>query len=298
MDARRQRIIFLIIGLFFVAGVGLFLTAQFSPASNTSRALNGSDISLPELPTPPKELDPKLASSLRDMLEVYVRDGESAARDYSVRNHLIDDKDVVHVTLELDTSDPTAQQEIVRELEKRGVTIEAAHVSSLSIAFTLAQAASALEIPTPGPGTPFVLPTAVDASIVPRSLLEELAGLKHVKLVRLPDFAVPPDLVFATSQPTNEAKAVIKADEWHSAGITGKDVKVGIIDMDYLGYEDMLGTSLPKNVHTKSFGRDQSAELAQSWDLAHQSHGTACAEVIHALAPDAELYLGDIRQRS
>jgi subtilisin family serine protease len=296
MDARRQRTIFILFGLLFVLGLGLFAVARLSPSASLAPSGNtGAGPVLPALPTPPKEIDPKLASVLGQLLEVYVRDGSEAARDFSRRNFLTDEHDVVHVTLELDTEDPAVQQEIVEQLERRGVEIEAIHSRSLSISFTVEQAAATLDFPTPGPGTPFVLPTAINASSIPKNLLEELAALKHVTLVRLPNTTIPPDTSFsnppAFAEPTNEAITVIKADAWHQKGITGKGVKVGILDMGYLSYQEMLGVSLPQNVHVKSFGRIENMVLTTRWDLSHQAHGTACAEVIHALAPDAELYL-------
>ena len=84
----------------------------------------------------------------------------------------------------------------------------------------------------------------------------------------------------------SEAVAVIGADKWQEAGITGAGVKVGVIDSGFGGYKDLLGTELPEQVSTKSF-QDGMAEVGDT-DIVH---GTACAEVIHDVAPGAELFL-------
>ena len=79
--------------------------------------------------------------------------------------------------------------------------------------------------------------------------------------------------------------SAIGADAWHQAGYTGQGVKVGILDLGFAGYQELLGTALPAEIVGRAFGA--SAELGESG----QPHGTACAEIVHAVAPGAELYL-------
>jgi hypothetical protein len=76
----------------------------------------------------------------------------------------------------------------------------------------------------------------------------------------------------------------IGAGAWHDVGLTGSGVKVAIIDLGFKGYTALLGTDLPQSVTYQNFGC--------SSDLANQSeHGTAVAEIVHEVAPGAELYL-------
>jgi uncharacterized protein YceK len=77
----------------------------------------------------------------------------------------------------------------------------------------------------------------------------------------------------------------INADKQHSLGTTGKGVKVAIVDFGFAGYEDLLGTELPQNVTVRSFRAD--GDITGGGEV----HGTACAEIVHDVAPDAELYL-------
>jgi subtilisin family serine protease len=74
------------------------------------------------------------------------------------------------------------------------------------------------------------------------------------------------------------------AARWHAAGHTGRGVRVVVLDTGFHGYRDHLGKHLPAKVETKSFRFDGDIE-------AGRSHGLACAAVIHALAPAAELVL-------
>lgn len=84
--------------------------------------------------------------------------------------------------------------------------------------------------------------------------------------------------------------ALTGASALHAQGITGKGVKVGIIDEDFFAYERLLGRGLPEGVVTKSFHPDGlKGEL-------ETGHGTAVAELVHAMAPDAQLYLVNAEQ--
>ncbi|MCK4732288.1 MAG: S8 family serine peptidase, partial [Methanophagales archaeon] len=65
---------------------------------------------------------------------------------------------------------------------------------------------------------------------------------------------------------------------------------VAIVDLGFEGYEDLLGTELPANVTVRSFRVDGDI-TGGGLPILDRVHGTACAEVVHDVAPDAELYL-------
>lgn len=71
--------------------------------------------------------------------------------------------------------------------------------------------------------------------------------------------------------------------QWHQKGHRGKGIKVAILDSGFRGYKAHLGKALPNRVSTRSFRRDGNLEAKAS------QHGILCAEVIHAVAPEAEL---------
>jgi subtilisin family serine protease len=64
-------------------------------------------------------------------------------------------------------------------------------------------------------------------------------------------------------------------------------VKIAILDSGFRGYHDFLGTILPERVTARSFRGDGNLEAKDS------QHGILCGEVIHALAPDADLLLAN-----
>jgi subtilisin family serine protease len=74
---------------------------------------------------------------------------------------------------------------------------------------------------------------------------------------------------------------------WHAAGVRGSGVKVAVLDSGFRGYRSFLGASLPATVTTRSFRADGNLEAKDS------QHGILCGEVIHALAPAAELLLAN-----
>ena len=100
----------------------------------------------------------------------------------------------------------------------------------------------------------------------------------------------PPD-VGAVSRRRVEAEAGVRAigaERLHAAGVTGRGVKVGILDFGFQGYESLMRRGeLPRPVAQRAF--NQSGRLENG-----EVHGTACAEIIHAVAPDVELYLAAV----
>jgi subtilisin family serine protease len=75
----------------------------------------------------------------------------------------------------------------------------------------------------------------------------------------------------------------VGVERWHREGFRGKGVKVAVLDSGFRGWRDHLGKSLPEKVTVKSFRADADLEARDS------QHGILCGEVVHALAPDAEL---------
>ena len=101
-----------------------------------------------------------------------------------------------------------------------------------------------------------------------------------------PSAPVPPSAMPAVLA-RQKHLAALGLEPWQAAGATGKGVKIAILDTGFHGYHDHLGKALPAHVTTHSFRRDGNMEARDS------QHGILCAEVIHAIAPDAELLLAD-----
>ena len=133
--------------------------------------------------------------------------------------------------------------------------------------------------------------TALDESTIqawlPVDSLESITENDSVYFVRLPMYAeLFGDLRVGNSD--TEALDDMNVDAWHAAGIKGDGIKVAIIDGGFIGYESLLGTDLPTTVTPKNFTDGE----ADPGDVdTGTEHGTACAEIIHDIAPEAELYL-------
>jgi subtilisin family serine protease len=113
---------------------------------------------------------------------------------------------------------------------------------------------------------------------IPVSALTNLANDPSIRFVRQPRKPAP--------QVVSEGVSLINADDWQSAGFNGSGVKVGMLDVGFAGYTGLLGTELPSSVTVQSFSIFGIESYIE--------HGTACAEIIHDVAPGAQLYLTNI----
>jgi len=118
--------------------------------------------------------------------------------------------------------------------------------------------------------------------LVPYNRIQELAKLPNIGFVQIP-LAPEPTVIIS------EGVGTMNAGYYHNAGYKGQGVKVAIIDGGFQGYSDLLGTELPSSVTVKSFYNS----ITGNGDITGggEVHGTACAEIVHDVAPEAELYL-------
>jgi subtilase family protein/hemolysin type calcium-binding protein/uncharacterized protein DUF11/WD40 repeat protein len=112
---------------------------------------------------------------------------------------------------------------------------------------------------------------------------DRLAAAAHdpaVARVRAPGLHAAEDV-------TSTGVYAINAQVWQTAGFTGAGVKIGVIDLGFYGYARLLSTELPAAVTTQDFCGGRLATPPAIGD----DHGTAVAEIVHDVAPDAQLYL-------
>ena len=81
--------------------------------------------------------------------------------------------------------------------------------------------------------------------------------------------------------------AKLGIERWHRQSRRGQGVKIAILDSGFRDYRQFLGKGLPAKVTVRSFRKDQNLEARDS------QHGILCGEVLHALAPEAELLLAN-----
>jgi len=188
----------------------------------------------------------------------------------------------------------SAASQIATALPSSARNTLAAVADALGVPFSAATSTVTVVLePRPGTGSASTVaalsslgisPSAIDSSssLVKATVpLAELASLAS-KLTGVSFFRAP-YIPFLLGTPT-EGTAAIGADAFHSAGITGTGVKVAIIDLGFVGLTQAQARGdLPYSAIQN--------DLTGTGLATGYSHGTAVAEVIHDIAPDAQLHL-------
>ena len=112
---------------------------------------------------------------------------------------------------------------------------------------------------------------------VPISNLPRLTDIPGVSFVRTP---MKPQM----NRVTSEGVENTQANKIHSLGIRGAGVKVGIIDFEF-------GKALEAGAQGDFPSKWQYVDYTDEGIYTGDAHGTACAEIVHDIAPDAELIL-------
>lgn len=112
---------------------------------------------------------------------------------------------------------------------------------------------------------------------VPIAALSRVTAIKGVRFVRPPTREHLDAIAGEEVNASNAAASIQK-------GWTGKGVNIAIIDGGFKGYEARIAEGeLPASLKTRNFCDDGFTELTE--------HGTAVAEIVHEMAPRAQLYL-------
>jgi subtilisin family serine protease len=109
------------------------------------------------------------------------------------------------------------------------------------------------------------------------SIEEMITDIEEIKHARLP-------LQFFRQGDITQGVDLTGAASFHNAGFTGSGIKVAVIDS---GFKDLdkaqLSGDLPYDIRTFDF--------TDTGIATEYLHGTACAEILHDMAPQAELHL-------
>lgn len=214
----------------------------------------------------------KVDSKILDIAKIYQQQGrgaaEQAARDYG----LLNTANEVLLTLILADNNTAPVEAKIKELNGRVV---ATYENTIEMAISLDA-------------------VAVAAQNNPVAQLAAFNTVQQIQITRSPAIQRPyspgmnTSVLRAQMAPVvSEGVRVIGADQWQAAGITGKGVKVGIIDLGFAGYQQLLGQELPANVQARSF--TSTNDITGGGEV----HGTACTEIVHAVAPEAEIYIAN-----
>jgi hypothetical protein len=206
--------------------------------------------------------------SYMDLLVAYDKGGLDNVQKLAKQRGLINSKNELVATLVL--ADVTAADQVVTDLATLGVNAypPVDQDGLLSIGIPLDTLAN------------FQSPDTLIKFFIAISQVKNVGGIKlqiphapAAHITNLPYFkGVGPSIVGATA--------------WQKAGITGKGVRVGVLDMGFGGIKGLMnGKDLPTAAHLHT--NLTIAEL----DAQDETHGTECAQVVHGAAPDAEMYV-------
>ncbi|MBN1940509.1 MAG: S8 family serine peptidase [Candidatus Aminicenantes bacterium] len=145
-----------------------------------------------------------------------------------------------------------------------------------------------------GPGRPSVIPSRI-ASLGGRVELEEGFEIQALLPPAAVEFLAGDPLVSRLRLPVRPVEAAVQSEGVPRSGAQAwsdipsfrapeDPVKIAVLDLGFQGYQTRQGSELPSNVVVSSFRSD--GDIA-----AGTSHGTACAEIIHDMAPEAKIYL-------
>lgn len=199
--------------------------------------------------------DAELGSIYKDFLLTLQEEGQDGALSKAETWGLLTpDGKSLKVSLVLDTEEHDI---LTAQLEAAGLTVVNAYANQINISVPIALIIQQLETDNPG------------------AIFQQLSELEHVIAVRFPQTKE-----IDSSNIEGEGIQVVGADAWHQAGYTGEGIRIGVLDLGFSGYENLLGQELPDQVGFAQFG----------WFDPDEVHGAACAEIVHEVAPDAQLF--------
>jgi subtilisin family serine protease len=205
-----------------------------------------------------------------DFVIAHEEGGLEGARQLALERQLLTSDNTLRLVLILDTTNTSL---VEPQLTAAGARILRSHENEMEI------------------GLPLSLLLELTTSEEALAQLVQLAHLEHVVSVRAPDYApANPGPQSRQNQSPNQVEGVdiTSASAWHAAGLSGAGIKIGIIDPQGFGrYQDLTGASLPPA--DRLFISPYYDPLFLNQDTG--PHGTASAEIIHAMAPGAALYL-------
>lgn len=233
-------------------------------------------------PSSARNLD-KVDEVFLRLLVVYQTQGLDAARQFARDQGLMTSKEEVRVTLVLDSADPAVVDGTALAAGRLGGRVTATFGNQVEL---VVPAQTAIE---------YGKQTAQGAT-GQQSFFADLAGFAHVRDIRRTPLVQPMQTATSATPSAgrvqggkSEGIALVSATAWQQAGITGKGIKLGVIDVGFNRYQQFLTGA---RYTARSFRSDGAFEDEQTDD--ENVHGTACTEIVHEMAPDAELYLARI----
>lgn len=241
-----------------LVGIGLILTAALLlilPAKEKQQAAFDY-VDLPPLDDYQKDSHAKMESVLYRLAKVYASAGLGEAKEFAGKRGVEMDGDSIRVVLEARAFENSAEETKLAAKIVRALIVNSGGKIETSYRQSI-------------------------QGYVPLAAVLDLAEVEAVRYIRRPGKL--------NLLETSEGVLATGANRWQSLSPyhTTGDVKVCVLDAGFMNYQYLLGTELPASVITKSFRSD--GDLYAGID-----HGTACAEIVHDMAPGARMWLVNI----
>jgi len=220
--------------------------------------------------------DPKVGSAIKDFIIAYNSGGPEAAKTYARESGFMNADDDITLRV-LTTSDDTAQLELELKALKVQVVDKTDRELSVVIPWAVVQANVAAG------RTPDAIINSISKINTVRAILPIEQNRKNTSAIGS-GYQLFRPLNASISEGINKTGA----DRWHRAGITGKGVKIGILDPEVSKADQFIGSVLPANTKVRKTGCVTASGKSDDDD---GIHGIAAAEIIHEMAPDAELFI-------
>jgi hypothetical protein len=156
----------------------------------------------------------------------------------------------------------------------KGLDVKGGRVRTVIVAHDASQAAA--RVAAEGGVVEATYQNRVQA-LLPPAAFDRLSNDPSVGYLRPPLTPVPDAIL-------GEGVAATGAAAWHAAGREGAGVKVAVIDLGFAGY-------LTRQAEGELPGSLTTVDLCDGNFATDEPHGTGVAEVVHEMAPDAELTL-------
>jgi len=114
----------------------------------------------------------------------------------------------------------------------------------------------------------------IDAALIPE--LDSIAGIAEI------------DISIQAAPAASAGNAMMNVTDYNNNGIKGAGVKIGIVDIQYDGYQSRL----PGSVITADFTKTGYPAIENSGT--NGTHGTVCAGIVYDIVPEAQMYISRI----
>jgi hypothetical protein len=211
--------------------------------------------------------DPKVGSVLKEFAAEYSKGGVEGAKTFARARGFMNGNDDITLTLLTENDDTQTLESEITAMKGEIVGHGDAQIDVL-IPWSVV-VANAREGKTP------------------EELLSRLSQANQVRGV-LPMERPSIHQKTGSASGQSEGVHVTRADAWQKAGFRGAGIKVGVLDPEVSKASQFIGRVLPANTSV-FLGSCVNAGGASVDD--EGLHGVAAAEIVHEMAPDAQIYL-------